>query len=488
MCPGIRILLPLAFFGACSCGQGAVLYVDGRTSGHGEENGEVRFLRSIQSGIDAARNGDVVIVKAGRYVENIDFRGKAITVRSEDPEDSDIVASTVIDGAARGSVVTFNSGEGRDSIITGFTITGGSADWGGGIHCGVQASPSIRRNSIRENMGLQNGGGVYCAYSPALTGNVIAFNHTNGGGGGIFADFSSVPLITSNIIVKNEAGTSGGGIYCGSFSAAPIINNTIADNLAGLSGGGLYCLLATPQVWNCILWGNRDDLFGWRVTYCCVEDVGDENEGEGNIHSNPLFVSQDLGDYHVLSSSPCVNKGTATAPSLPAVDFDGEAIPFGSTAEIGADEFVDSDLDKLPDFWEMKFAGSLVKLSGTDSAKDYDSDQLSDADELLKGTNPVEQDTDGDSCFDGVEALAGTDALDPDSFFKLVGLSLSEPQVTLRWTTVAGRWYQAYLSDDLQTWTAVGQALRATGDHLQTTVTAAKAISIRFFAVKVLPE
>ena len=120
---------------------------------------------SIQLAINDANNGDVVIVGPGRYQENINFLGKAITVQSVDPNDPNIVEATIIDGNAPadsnfGSVVTFNSGEDNDSVLSGLTITGGTGSWvriywqfkgylwnrcGGGVLCLNGSSPAIRK-------------------------------------------------------------------------------------------------------------------------------------------------------------------------------------------------------------------------------------------------------------------------------------------------------------------------------------------------------
>src|SRR5262249_54310265 len=75
---------------------------------------------SIQAGIDAAVNGDTVLVAPGTYVENINFHGKAITVTSEQGS-----GVTVIDGGAHDSVAAFVTGEGLSSVLSGFTLQNG---------------------------------------------------------------------------------------------------------------------------------------------------------------------------------------------------------------------------------------------------------------------------------------------------------------------------------------------------------------------------
>ncbi len=81
---------------------------------------------TIQAGIDAASNGDIVEVSPGRYVENINFNGKLITVTSTGGP-----KVTTIDGGKKDSVVAFSSGETTDAVLSGFTITNGLATGGG---------------------------------------------------------------------------------------------------------------------------------------------------------------------------------------------------------------------------------------------------------------------------------------------------------------------------------------------------------------------
>ena len=64
--------------------------------------------KTIQEAIDLAQGDDIILVNPGRYIETINFKGKAITLRSAKG-----AAVTTIDGwMAKDSVVKCISGEG----------------------------------------------------------------------------------------------------------------------------------------------------------------------------------------------------------------------------------------------------------------------------------------------------------------------------------------------------------------------------------------
>src|SRR5262245_19661841 len=100
---------------------------------------------TIQAAIDAAQGGDRVLVSPGTYFENLDFKGKAITVTSTDG-----ACVTTVDGLSKDSVVKFKSGEGASSVLSGFTIENGQAVNGGGIYC-LDSSPTLVGNVVIGN-------------------------------------------------------------------------------------------------------------------------------------------------------------------------------------------------------------------------------------------------------------------------------------------------------------------------------------------------
>ena len=140
---------------------------------------------TIQAGINAANNGDIVLVEEGTYFENINYRGKAITVASRFLIDDSTshINNTIIDGSQpnnpdSGSVVYFVSGEDTNSVLCGFTITGGTGTF---IPAGSPPSPPFN---------LRIGGGIYISYNMGariihniIEQNVISTTDYASGGG-----------------------------------------------------------------------------------------------------------------------------------------------------------------------------------------------------------------------------------------------------------------------------------------------------------------
>ena len=187
--------------------------------------------RTIQAAIAFAHNGDTVLVDPGTYHEQIDFLGKDITVASLllTTGDGKYISQTIIRPDS-GSGVTFANGETASAILTGFTITGGSGtrtgigSAGGGIFVS-RASPTIRKNVIRDNFIVKTcgnrGGGIAIMDSsyPQIFSNTIRHNILEGPcecicqfGGGIWVDSSSNPVIGGSESGGNNIDSNGADI------------------------------------------------------------------------------------------------------------------------------------------------------------------------------------------------------------------------------------------------------------------------------------
>ena len=200
---------------------------------------------TIQAAINAANNGDTILVAPGTYIENLNFKGKAITVTS-----SGGAAVTIVDGNAQGPVATFITSEASNSVLNGFTLRNGVPSnsfpiffEGGGIAI-YHASPTITNNVITGNVavcgvGIETEGG-----SPVIRGNTITGNNQGGGdggcGGGGIEVLGGAPQIIGNTITNNSlpGGGFGGGIEVNGGSPT-IQNNYIAGNSVFNSGGAI---------------------------------------------------------------------------------------------------------------------------------------------------------------------------------------------------------------------------------------------------------
>ena len=288
---------------------------------------------TIQAGIDAAVDGDEVVVAPGTYNENINFLGKAITLRSSDGS-----GVTTIDAAGDGgSVVVCLSREGADTVLDGFTITGGFTDLGGGMF-NYNSSPTVVNCTFLNNVAslchfncAGHGGGMFNeGGSPTVTNCTFRDNGANFGGG--MANFNSSPTVTNCTFTGNTAaggfGPIGGGM-CNIGGNPTVTNCTFEGNIAS-EGGGIANGNSDSTITNCILWGDSpneiwDQSGTIAVTYSNVQGGW---PGTGNIDADPLFVAPGSGDYRLSSGSPCIDAA------------DNTAVPMG----------IDTDLDGNPRF------------------------------------------------------------------------------------------------------------------------------------------
>ncbi len=232
---------------------------------------------TIQSAINAASDGDTVYVAPGRYLENINFNGKAVTVASYfvTTADTSYISKTIIDGNKSGHVVEFSSGEDSTSVLKGITITNGSTfdasgrqineeefhNGGGGIFC-LNSSPTLDNLIITDNKiyaeiyGLCIGGGIYCNNaSPIIKNTLIQSNYVLDKGAGLYCIDHSSPIL-KNVNFRNH---THGSIYCNNNSNLLFDGGSVED----CRGSGIVCSFSNPVIKNVTFENISPTINGW---------------------------------------------------------------------------------------------------------------------------------------------------------------------------------------------------------------------------------
>lgn len=138
-----------------------IYYVD-RTNGSDDNDGSSAKtpFATIQKGIEAAEDGDTILVYPGVYRERINFLGKAITVRSA--EDAAVLE------APADFAVSFYMGEGPNSVLKNFVIRNSFM----GIFI-VQTSPTIANVTVVKN---RYGVEAYAGAEPDISNSILWYN------------------------------------------------------------------------------------------------------------------------------------------------------------------------------------------------------------------------------------------------------------------------------------------------------------------------
>jgi predicted outer membrane repeat protein len=332
--------------------------------------------RTIQAAVDAAANGDTIIVFPGVYNENVRIVGKSILLHGLDP------AATVIDGTGFGFATLWAVDPSAPTII-GFTLTGGDSLAGGGVRIVENCTPTFidcvfaNNHSISSGAGaeiwdsdptfidctfesnvIDEGGGiVYARYSSpefircVFTNNTVGYsgggaihvgdgrplyasrcrfegNQVAGTGGAVSA--TGPALLDNCLFANNSAGAMGGAVVLQSADGQSVVTNCTFHGNSAAQGGGAIKLYGdgTLTIVKSILWNNGPDPIDPNNALVSVmySDVEGGWQGLGNISAKPMMQDPANKVYWLAPGSPCIDAGDNDAVTATmTVDVGGNA-------------------------------------------------------------------------------------------------------------------------------------------------------------------
>jgi len=395
----------------------------------------------IQDAVDAAADGDAVLVAGGVYstggravagtMTNRVAIDKAITVESLMGPEVTVIQGAPAPGGGNGDGAIRCVYLGANAILSGFTLSDGHSRTNG------------------DDFTEQTGGGAWCEISGTLThlisgtltNCIITCNSAASAGGGVFrGNLYNCALIRNSagngggaaggrlyncLLTENLAASGGGfsalyaGIFLGEWQGA-LYNCTVSRNSASTDGGGVYNMAI---VTNCIVYfntaSNGANYAGpWRsgghgggggyaiplFNNSCTTPL--PTNGVGNISNSPAFVDPAAGDFHLRYGSPGIDTGTDLSDRS-TTDLDGNPRPLDGDGDgfaafdMGAYEFDARSI--VPQDWFTRYG-------------------LDPADPQVVSGNP-----DGDAFTTFQEWLADTDPANALSFFYIKDISQSSP-------------------------------------------------------------
>ena len=286
---------------------------------------------TITAALAAAMPGDTVRVAAGAYSPAANGESFPLVLSKGGVVLLGAGAeATVLDAQATAAVVRHTaSPAGR---VSGFTITGGRAAEGGGVQV-ISGDLELDHNRLVSN-GASVGGAALSAHgsaAPWIHHNVFLDNFATSR-----ADVHALRLNTRvggrfehNLVAHSD----GNGLLTVDSVTTEIRDNIFFRNgLPSPERGRGICWISVlpPHIHHNLFFQNQvAALFWWTGggDYdAATADAQSPTDGVyANLELDPMFVDDDAGDYHLVSSSPAVDAG----------DPAGANDPDGTRADIG---------------------------------------------------------------------------------------------------------------------------------------------------------
>ncbi|CAG0934923.1 putative outer membrane protein PmpB [Thermoflexales bacterium] len=278
----------------------------------------------IQACIDAASDGDTILIAAGRYTEGLTLnKPVSLTGVSSD--------TTIIHAVAGQRVLTVTGATISNSVvISGLTFTGGDVSnggecpqfCGGGIAFLNAAQPRIRDVIIQDNRAAE-GGGVYAEPdSPLFIDNSLLISNIAGnGGGGIYAGHWYTPgiLAVSNTNFLSNVAFNGGGIYIN--GVASLTDIYFDSNMANSLGGGINARIGTLALTRTTFFRNNGSaLYAENSPATIVDSYFEQNSGDIGGAIWMYYVGANISHTAFISNTAELGGGGVTMIDGSVVD------------------------------------------------------------------------------------------------------------------------------------------------------------------------
>ena len=178
---------------------------------------------------------------------------------------------------------------------------------------------------------------------------IIKNNYSAAAGAGLrvtVAGAGNHLTLQNNLITGNTSSLalSAGTIFCNGSGGAAIYHNTVVSNLGGGPAfGTLYYggSAASALIVNNIIWGNASGGLDFRgsTPSLLLNDLqsymGSAGTDFGNVTTDPLFVDQAGGNFHLSGASSLLGRDAFYSGGT---DLEGHALPVSGLVDLGAYE------------------------------------------------------------------------------------------------------------------------------------------------------
>ena len=299
----------------------------------------------IPTAVAAVNVGGTVIVGDGTYVNTSTIiLDKDVTVKSANGP-----ANCIVTGGGTVNGFKFTA----PATVDGFTVFECGQAWNDGGAFYVDANGPRILNCVMKDCGKKNG----------------VFNGNNMRGSAV-ADYNNKPCVISNCVISGCMSQRAEGAAIEGTTNTKIFNCLFTGNECRAANGNASAVFKGTLM-NCTVAGNRnyggaavkgctltncilaDNLKGSsgdtvnniaateKFTYTCLwpEENGlSDDETKHIFIADPKFRRPAGGDFHLLTSSPCINAGLLGTWTVEDTDLDGESRIFSKGIDLGCYE------------------------------------------------------------------------------------------------------------------------------------------------------